>query len=177
MENVIVERMFTPAMTDQTFREMALGMAGCMSIYRAQWLESILSVDGNLLLCHFLVPDSESIRQMTSDDGAAEKVVWNCDIEGTGRPQEPNVVVTRRFDEPTTVAAIQAIEDAGAWCLEQHRVTFIKTYFSTDRKRMICLYHGPDAESVRMAQAQAGLPTESVWACQRYTPMDLSSSN
>ena len=61
--------------------------------------------------------------------------------------------------------AAQAIEDAGAWCLETHRVKFARTFFSLDRTRMICLYQAPDAEAVRMAQRQAGMPMERVWAC------------
>jgi hypothetical protein len=59
-------------------------------------------------------------------------------------------------------ADIQAIEAAGAWCLEAHRVTFVRTLFATDRRRMLCLYHAPDAESVRLAQRQANMPMETV---------------
>jgi len=29
---------------------------------------------------------------------------------------------------------------------------------------MICMYHAPDAESVRLAQRQAGMPIDDVWA-------------
>lgn len=78
------------------------------------------------------------------------------------------VVVERRFDEPVELADIQAIEDRGAWCLEAHKVRFLSTYFSTDRKRMICLYEAPDAESVRLAQTKAGMPFERVWTSKVY---------
>jgi hypothetical protein len=68
------------------------------------------------------------------------------------------VVVEREFDEPKVFAEFQAVEDANAWCLETNQVTFQRSYFSLDRKRMLCIYEGPDAESVRRAQDQAGLP-------------------
>ena len=45
---------------------------------------------------------------------------------------------------------------------------FLRTYFSTDRRKMLCLYGARDAEHVRMVQAQAGMPPERVWAATLY---------
>lgn len=81
-------------------------------------------------------------------------------------PQEHEmecIIVERDFDEPVDFREIQAIEDRGAWCLEMYRVTFVRTYFSADRRRMICVYQAPDAEHVRLAQRRAGMPFERVW--------------
>jgi len=75
----------------------------------------------------------------------------------------PCVVVERAWEEPAEIAAIQAIEDRGAWCLQRHAVRFVRSYFSADRRRMICLYEAPDAEAVRAAQQQAGMPLTRVW--------------
>lgn len=80
------------------------------------------------------------------------------------------VIVERSFATPVAFADIQAIEDAGAWCLQAHQVTFLKTLFSTDRQRMLCWYEAPDAESVRRAQAQAQMPFDAAWACRRIDP-------
>lgn len=74
------------------------------------------------------------------------------------------VIVERSFEEPVEFSAIQAIEDRGAWCLDQHHVCFVRTWFSKDRRRMVCLYEAPDAESVRIAQRKAGMPVDRVWA-------------
>jgi len=76
------------------------------------------------------------------------------------------VLVERSFPEPVDVRDIQAIEDRGAWCLEAHGVRFLKTYFGRDRRRMICLYEAPDAESVRLAQEKAGVPFDKAWAAR-----------
>jgi hypothetical protein len=76
------------------------------------------------------------------------------------------VVVERSFPEPVEFETIQAIEDRGAWCLEAHGVRFLRTYFSRDRRRMICLYEAKDAESVRLAQREAGVPFEAAWAAR-----------
>jgi len=76
------------------------------------------------------------------------------------------VVVERSFPEPVTFEHLQVAGDRGAWCLEAHGVRFLKTYFSRDRRRMVCLYEAPDAESVRLAQEKAGLPFERAWAAR-----------
>jgi hypothetical protein len=39
---------------------------------------------------------------------------------------------------------------------------------------MICLYEAPDAESVRQAQREAGVPFDEAWAFARYGPENLS---
>jgi hypothetical protein len=83
------------------------------------------------------------------------------------------VVVERSFDAPASMDELQAREDAAAWCLEQHRVQFVRSLFSADRRRMVCLYRAPDAESVRLAQAQAGMPVDRVWACRHFTQENL----
>src|SRR5262245_43859162 len=77
------------------------------------------------------------------------------------------VLVERRFDRPVTFEEIQALESKGAWCLTAHEVRFIKTFFSRDGRRMLCLYEAPDAESVRLAENQANVPFERVWSCAK----------
>lgn len=74
------------------------------------------------------------------------------------------VVVERSFEEPADLERLQEMENRAAFCLAAHRVTFVRTLFSADKKRMICVYTAPDAEAVRVAQRQAGLPFDRVWA-------------
>ena len=74
------------------------------------------------------------------------------------------VIVERSFAEPVQFDDIQAIEDRGAACFETYGVRFVRSFFSTDRRRMICLYEARDADSVLEAQRKAGVPFERVWA-------------
>jgi hypothetical protein len=76
------------------------------------------------------------------------------------------VVVERSFPEPVAFEDLQAMEDRGAGCLEAHGVSFLRTYLSRDRRRMVCLYEAPDAEAVRIAQGKAGLPFDRAWAAR-----------
>ena len=34
----------------------------------------------------------------------------------------------------------------------------------------MCLYRAPDAESVRIAQREAGMPVERVWSFRQFRP-------
>ena len=79
-----------------------------------------------------------------------------------------HVIVERSFDQPETFDDIQAREDRFAWCLEQHHVKFIRSYFSKDRRRMICEYEAPDAESVRDVQRTANLPFDRIWTAKVF---------
>jgi hypothetical protein len=76
------------------------------------------------------------------------------------------VVVERSFAEPVAFEDVEALACRGAWCLEAHAVSYLRTWFSRDRRRMVCFYEAPDAESVRLAQEQAGMPFERAWAAR-----------
>lgn len=78
------------------------------------------------------------------------------------------VLVERDFEEPQEFEQLQAQESAGAWCLESRKVRFVRSFLSLDRKHMFCLYEAPDAESVREAQREAGLPFSRAWSVSEY---------
>jgi hypothetical protein len=82
------------------------------------------------------------------------------------------IVVERLFKKPVEFEAIQKMEDESQWCLDLYNVKFLKTYFAADRKRMICVYEAPDAEAVRSANRQAGVPFEAVWTADVFEGHD-----
>jgi len=169
MTELILERRFDPAITSADVMALAEESGGCFALYRVDWRQSFLSMDGHRLICWLAAPDAESARLALRQGGVAEHLIWPGtvhDAPGAGAPtwQQANVAVERRWEEPVVLDDIQAIEDAGAGCLATHQVRFARTFFSSDRRRMICLYQAPDAEAVRNAQRQAGMPVESIWA-------------
>ena len=170
---IFVERTFDPPLTPEHVHAMALASGACFALHKVDWHESLLSADGGRMLCRFSAPDMESVRIAFRQAGELPRVLWAGTVHKVPDPVTANVVVSRRFDEPITLEEIQAVENAGAWCLETHRVKFARTFFSLDRKRMICLYSAPDAEAVRLAQRQAGMPVEQVWAFRKIQPEDL----
>jgi len=175
VSDIFLEREFDPGITAADVWSMTRESGHCFQLHGVDWLGSLLAVGGRRMLCQFRGPDAESVRialrQAESPMGriwpGTEHVAENL---GGADPGYSNVVVTRSWKQPVELADIQAIEDAGAWCLETHDVQFVRTFFAADRKRMACLYRAPDAESVRRAQIQAGMPLERVWAFETLVP-------
>jgi len=170
MTEVFLERRLNPPLTASDVIAMGAS-ADCFALHRVGWQGSCLAVDGTRLLCHFHGPDAESVRVALRQAGVDPRICWPgtiCERPASAAPliapPTANVLVERSFREPVQLAAIQEREDAHAWCLEARHVTFVRTFFSLDRLRMICFYQAPDAESVRVAQRQAGLPLDSVWS-------------
>ncbi|HSN70967.1 MAG TPA: nickel-binding protein, partial [Steroidobacteraceae bacterium] len=143
----------------------------CLRIYRVIWRASFLSADGSSMVCWFDAPDREAVRLAMRKAGAPTGACWSGTVHEAPEPaKRPNVLVERSFEHPVRLEDIQAIEDGASWCLEAHRVKFAQTFFSSDRKRMLCLYQAPDAESVRLAQREARMPVDAVWAFSRIGP-------
>lgn len=175
MSQILVERHWDDPLTDADIQATFESASGCLARHRCDWVGSLLSADGHELFCHFTAPDAESVRVALYEAGSPRGSVWPGTIHDApgftpAALAQANVLVSRRFEQPVLLADIQAIEDAGAGCLDTHRVRFVRTYFSADQKRMMCLYHAPDAESVRIAQREAGMPMERVWAFRQFRP-------
>jgi hypothetical protein len=170
MSHVFLERVFDDPVAIDDARQMASDSKTCLGIYSAQWHESMLSSDGRKMYCYFEAPDIEAIRNVMRFNNSDYQAIWSTEIHDTGTEGEINVLVERNWDEPVKLEDIASIEETGAWCLEAHNVTFLRTFFATDHKRMICLYRAPDAESVRQAQRKANMPFEDIWSFQHLTP-------
>jgi Nickel responsive protein SCO4226-like len=170
MSDIIMERAFDEAIAPEQILGLVAASEGCFSIYGVQWVESFLSENGLMMVCRFSAADSETVRTAIRQSGNQLGATWPGEVHDAPPELAMNVVVERTFEQPVSLPEIQAIEDAGSWCLENHQVTFIRTFFSNDHKRMICFYHAPDAESVRLAQRQAKMPVDKVWACHYLQP-------
>jgi hypothetical protein len=153
--------------------------AWCREQYRVDHVCSFLSSNGRELVCAFAAPDAESVRRVLQRVGMPFRRVWGATVHGPhARPAESAVVlVERSFATPVAFDALQAQEDAGAWCLAQHAVRHLHSYFACDRQRMICVYAAPDAEAVRSVQRQVGLPHDRVWAARCWQDVTPPASS
>ena len=124
------------------------------------------------MICWFSAADLESGRLAMRDSSMDMSRFWSGTVHQAANAPSPNVVVERSFVEPVGFDDVAGLEAAKPWCLETHRVTWTHTFFSLDRKRMLCLYSAPDAESVRKAQREIGMPVDTVWACSPIPPLD-----
>jgi hypothetical protein len=177
VEHVISERSFVEPISFADIEAMAERASWCFDLHHVGYRRSFLSLDGRRMVCHFEAPDAESVRNALRQLDKPFERVWTASIHNPpeaairgapGSDEMARVVVERLFETPVDFGEIQAMEDRGASCRKQHRVRFLRTYFSADRRRMICCYAAPDAESVRLAQRQAGVPFERVWSAALY---------
>lgn len=194
MIDVLLERGFEVPLTADAVITVTQQAGGCFDLHRVTWQSSLLANDGQRMVCHFQAPDAESVRiafRQAGTDMDIQVVLrqlgttihrfWPGTVHDApnGAPGElanANVLVERSFTQRVSLEQVQALEDAGSACLHNHRVRFVRTYFSLDGRRMICLYQAPDAESVRLAQRQAGMPMERVWAFRLVQPATQETS-
>lgn len=181
MATIIVEREFPRArFTAAELRDSEKTASWCMSLYRVRVLFHILGSDGGRIACAFEGPDAEALRSIERHAGLPPaQRIWAADVfpdaaTNAAPPDSPRLtlsVVARTFDAPVSFDEIQAVEDRGQHCLSLYRVLFLRSYFSRDRRRMLCLYDAPDAESVRAANRQVGLPFDAVWTASIVHPI------
>ncbi len=58
---------------------------------------------------------------------------------------------------------MKMVADRERPCLSAYNVAWKRSLISTDRKRMVCEYEAPDAETLRRIQREAGAQFERVW--------------
>ncbi|RWP66805.1 nickel-binding protein [Mesorhizobium sp.] len=76
----------------------------------------------------------------------------------------PRIIVERTFEAPFTQQELDAVEARMAPCLDLYDVRWIRSYWSSDRLRMICEYEAADIASVRNVQHEADARFERAWA-------------
>jgi hypothetical protein len=168
MTDFFVERTFDPPLTAGDVAEMARDADWCFKAHRVDWCGSYLAEGGRRMFCWFRGIDAESVRLAL--DGADLSVSWVGTACGSTDVTTPNVIVTRRFTSPMRRDDLVLRETQRAAALRALGIEHANTFVSLDGQRALCLYRAPDADSLRAADAAAGLPLESAWACERVGP-------
>ena len=73
------------------------------------------------------------------------------------------VFVARGAALPSSLRGVAQFNIAPTDCFRLHRVHWQETRVSEDGSRLICRFRAPDAESVRIALRQSGIPFDAVW--------------
>jgi hypothetical protein len=164
---VLVERSFPEPVAFEDFRGRG---ASCLEAHRARFLRAYFSRDRLRMICLFDAPDAESVRIAQEKSGLPFEAAWTARVvrHGADVPGGEAIVVERSPAQPVDEAAILEAAARGAWCLEQRRCRSVSTYLSGDGLRVVCVYTGPDAESVRQAQEQIGLPFDLAWPARVF---------
>ena len=178
MVSIVAEREFDRRYNDDALNRLVRSGEWCMGRYSVKLRRHYFARDGSRVVCIFEAPDAEAVRSVGRAAGIdAPRHLWTATVE-LGRDRDADgaptlteagyslVIVERSFPEPVVFSDMQAMEDAGRSCLDARGIAFLRTYFSLDGRRMLCLYAAPDAEGVRIANRQVRLPFDTVWAAR-----------
>jgi hypothetical protein len=174
MTEVIVERHPEQPLTSADATAIIEGGQECRAIHRLTWHRSLLSADGQRMVCHLTSPDLESVRiALKSGPQLMKTEVWACTVrDAPGLTQvelgQANVLVSFCFEQPMTPGELEVIEGYGGVCLQSHRVRVLRAFIASDRRRVLCLCLAADAESVRLALRDAAPPCERICALQQF---------
>jgi Protein of unknown function (DUF4242) len=78
------------------------------------------------------------------------------------------IVVERTFEQSQTDSDLDAAAKRESLCKGIHSITWKRSVLSSDRRRVICEYEAPDAETVRRVQLEAGIPFDRIWAAELH---------
>jgi hypothetical protein len=177
MARVIAERLFPQPIDIGELKITAREFGGCFDRHGVAYLYGYIAPDRQRMICVYEAPDAESVRIANRQTGMPFECIYTATVHEPTVDAAPgaddgrastDVLVERTFSTPVVFSDLQAIEDAGAWCLNEHGVTFVRTYFAIDRRRMLCRYRASDAESVRIVNRRLGMPVDTVWPITHF---------
>jgi len=175
---VIIEQEFSTPVTADGIIRPAERTRSCMELYGVQPQRHYLARGGLHCVCVFDAPDAEAIRSaFRTAEAAAPKAIWAATIHPGAdddvtqapvlcNPAHTFAIVERTFAGPVSYAEVKVAEEVGTHSSNQREVRFLRSYFSSSRKRMICVYEAPDVEAVRAVNHHAGLPFERAWGAE-----------
>ena len=82
------------------------------------------------------------------------------------------IVMEQSFEQPMSDQALSEFAKRLDPCLDIRDGTWARSYLSNDRRRMVCEFEAPDAESVRDALHSASIPFDRVWSAQVFDAGD-----
>ncbi len=88
----------------------------------------------------------------------------------------PNLVVEQTFEKPLTSDELNAMAKRVDPCLEAHGATWVHSYISSDRKKVVCEFEAPDAEKVRESYRSAGVTFDRVWSADVFSRENPTAS-
>jgi hypothetical protein len=174
MELVVVERRFEQPIEFKEIQEQEDAASWCLDAYHVRFLKTFLSRDRQRMLCLYEAPDAESVRLAEAQAKVPFDCAWTCHLlQGGEQSLHPSakeyVVVERSFPEPITKEFVHKTFGGVGGCMQLHRAFYVESFLGHDGHKMVCVFRAPDAEAVRTANSQAGVPYTDVWTASLLT--------
>ncbi len=87
------------------------------------------------------------------------------------------VVLEQSFDQPMTDEQLADFAKRLDPCLDIRDGAWARSYLAGDRRRMICEFEAPDADSVREALRSANVPFDRVWSATVFDAAEFPEAS
>jgi len=77
-----------------------------------------------------------------------------------------HLIVEQTFETPLTDEEHARLGKRLDTCLDVQGARWVRSYLSTDRRRMVCEFEAPDAEAVRTSFRSAGVQFDRAWTAE-----------
>jgi hypothetical protein len=91
-------------------------------------------------------------------------------------PKLEHLIVEHTFETPLSDDQLSADSRKLDDCLARHGAQWVRSFVSTDRRRMVCEFTAPDAEAVRVSYRSAGVKFDRVWTAHVFARDDSSAT-
>ena len=162
METVVLERSFVTPPSPADLEHLEKRFPWCLEKYQVAPICSYVALDGLSAVCLYRAPDAEVVRQTQRTATMPVERVWTADRVVGEREVGPAghslVVMLRESPVPVDREYVRGMYARGEGCFAIHRVEPLSSYLARDGLRLLCVFSAPDAEAVRLANRQLGLP-------------------
>jgi hypothetical protein len=142
-----------------------------MALNGVRAIRHYLSADGQRLTGLFEAPDAGAVRRAMKPDASARAArIWaasSVETATNGRGPVAGsrslVMVERSHATPTAAQAVRPSKETLWLCFELRDVRHVATYAALDGMRVVCVFDAPDAETVRVANRNAGMAFDVAW--------------
>lgn len=86
------------------------------------------------------------------------------------------VVVEVNWPEPLSLEELLDEDNETMRCLGERGGRWIRSHISLDRRRTVCVFEAPDAESVREAYRRGGVEHFTIWSADVFEPANASGT-
>ena len=174
-ECVVVERSFDERTEFDVLQKAEDEVAWCLEQHGVRFIRSYLAIDGRSMICLYAARDAESVRETQRKGGLAFTRAWASTVLAVtdaraASPGRSTVVVERDLPEGLAEADLLKMIGESGPCFATNEVELLASHCSFDFRRVVCVFAAPDAEAVRRANRQSGVPFTRVWSATHHEP-------
>jgi hypothetical protein len=170
MTLIVVERAFDAARSFEEVQDKERGAAWCFEKQRVRRVRALFARDGLRMIGMYEAPDMEAMRTTQRTAGLPIERAWAATpiVDAVAEPATGHVlaIVQRTVPSAITLEQIRHLTTDPTGCGRRLGVAHVGAFVSLDLSRMICVFHAPDLESVRVGNRQMGLPADAVWSSE-----------